>query len=343
MMSFVYEQRNDPGAKARAPSWIWTSLETGLQELNAKEIEIAGGQLAFCQEDTVAHRTPNEISASLLHLAKSMTSTVGSVELLYLFLCHIAVTETLSVAERVLPHVTLPGSLKNVLISTFFPPIFFLGARSRVLFTPSMLDGRVFSHILREVGMESDIGVQKLLGGSAACVDNIWAEIKGAAIDLAAFHDHHHFAKEDGATFAGTKLQPRALLPFSNPILDTTLSTLRLPVGASSSDDALVVGWDSQASDTLFNGTVVTASDTSHWHNSRNAILPAHMRTEKAASQRLDEWQRRRRLRSEQFFMKSMQIHAATLTGASGAVLRQHIIPLVKKGDKSSVSLLFIP
>jgi hypothetical protein len=57
------------------------------------------------------------------------------------------------------------------------------------------------------------------------------------------------------------------------------------------------------------------------------AILPKHLGGDTTAP--MTEWQRNRKLRSDQRFMKTLHDQASTLTGALGAVLEQVKIPSV--------------
>jgi hypothetical protein len=62
-------------------------------------------------------------------------------------------------------------------------------------------------------------------------------------------------------------------------------------------------------------------------------ILPKHLGGDAAAP--MNEWQRNRKLRSDQRFMKNMHDQASTLTGASGAVLQQVKIPSVSSNQRT--------
>jgi hypothetical protein len=149
---------------------------------------------------------------------------------------------------------------------------------------------------------------------------------------------------------------PVKLLPFANRVFDEELSIVHVSTEGIPSSDVVRIStegaarsmtieraassgeesdeWDDSSSDesadvlpsapssqttkyrddTLF-------SDTQHWHNHKRAILPKHLGGDTAAP--MTEWQRNRKLRSDQRFMKNMHDQASTLTGASGAMLQQ--------------------
>lgn len=72
---------------------------------------------------------------------------------------------------------------------------------------------------------------------------------------------------------------------------------------------------------TLFN-------DTRHWHNHKRPLLPKHLGGEAPAANATG-WQRKKKLRDDQRYMKTLHDQAATLTGASGAALHQiKILPV---------------
>jgi hypothetical protein len=74
-------------------------------------------------------------------------------------------------------------------------------------------------------------------------------------------------------------------------------------------------------------------SDNQHWHNQKS-ILPSHLGGAKAKP--ANSWLAMKMLRKNQQFMFNLQMQAATITGASGSVLRQLIIPSVKTRSASA-------
>jgi hypothetical protein len=66
-------------------------------------------------------------------------------------------------------------------------------------------------------------------------------------------------------------------------------------------------------------------SDTKHWHAHRRTILPKHLGGEGVKD--VGERGRQKKLWRDQRFMVRMQRLAETLTGASGRMLQQIVIP----------------
>jgi hypothetical protein len=82
------------------------------------------------------------------------------------------------------------------------------------------------------------------------------------------------------------------------------------------------------------NGTLF--NDTRHWHNHKKSLLPKYLGEAPPAN--TTEWQRKKKLRADQRFMKTLHDQAATLTGASGAALHQIKIPPVRVASKQPPS-----
>ena len=91
------------------------------------------------------------------------------------------------------------------------------------------------------------------------------------------------------------------ILPFSNPVFDNHLSSIRLRIAPSKSSER-------------HSGRIY--QEVSHWHNAKRRLDP------KAAQQTpASEKEKFRARRRNQFFMSEMQDYAASLTNAAGKVL----------------------
>ncbi|KAK0207916.1 hypothetical protein DFS33DRAFT_392484 [Desarmillaria ectypa] len=104
------------------------------------------------------------------------------------------------------------------------------------------------------------------------------------------------------------------LLPFSHPIFDKTLSSIKI---STASDDRPLKSSEFLNFSVLF-------TDTRHWHNSKKIIAPG----EKTP---VANW---RVLRSNQRYITNLQRQAETLTGASGRGLQQITITVDSAASK---------
>lgn len=109
-----------------------------------------------------------------------------------------------------------------------------------------------------------------------------------------------------------------SILPFSNPVFDQHLKTIKLRVGPSKSTD--------QHSGRIF-------QEVSHWHNAKKRLdIKQGQQTSVSARDKA------RSLKRDQRFMAEMQAYAASLTNAAGKALEPEIVTVsVSKGSKPPV------
>lgn len=109
-----------------------------------------------------------------------------------------------------------------------------------------------------------------------------------------------------------------SILPFSNPVFDQHLKTIKLRVGPSKSTD--------QHSGRIF-------QEVSHWHNAKKRLdIKQGQQTPVSARDKA------RSLKRDQRFMAEMQAYAASLTNAAGKALEPEIVTVsVFKGSKPPV------
>jgi hypothetical protein len=146
------------------------------------------------------------------------------------------------------------------------------------------------------------------------------------SIPKAAFRGVEPPTKEESTE----KLPTRSLLPFSNPIFDTHLESIRLAV------DTLAVA---EGSSDVNNGSVYR--EETHWHNSKKPLTYTLARTQKKPSvmvqnraaggkgQPDNNWERRamgRARKFEQNFLNQMQRYAASLTDSVDGALHPKLI-----------------
>ncbi|KAH7883469.1 hypothetical protein F5I97DRAFT_1931024 [Phlebopus sp. FC_14] len=268
--------------------------------------------------------------------------------LLFAYIIHVILLNRLSVGDRARKLEPMHDDLKNFLITTFFPKMFF--SIETVVAMSNMtidLDIRLFISLFRFLSENRRLSLREVFGPDVAQL--ITTKFSTFAVPISTF-----------AQFA-TSFLPRpspplsenrvlGLLPFSNKIFDEALAPLRgmaeddhpSSVSEDESEETNSDEWDSDSEDkgpkkpaetqpsedpsgyfddgTLFN-------DTQHWHNHKKAIMPKHLGGEVAPA--MDARQRKKKLRSDQRFMKTLHDQAATLTGASGAALHQIKIPPV--------------
>jgi hypothetical protein len=202
------------------------------------------------------------------------------------------------------------------------------------------IDIRVFLCVLRYLSEHPALPLTEILGLTMAKdVEDIFLELK---------LPHLHFSGLSTSFLPDDLYEipiPLKLLPFSNPVFDEEHSTVHMvtegvilpsPIEPATSSGEESDEWDdSSISDesadvlpatqnqTTREGTYF--SNTQHWQNYRMAVLPKHLGGYATAP--TTEWQRNRKLRLDQRFMKTLHNQASTLTGASGAILEQVKIP----------------
>lgn len=113
---------------------------------------------------------------------------------------------------------------------------------------------------------------------------------------------------------------PLSVLPFSSPVFDKHLESVRLDIDAHAVDDV------SPASRKIFR-------EISHWHNAKKLLDPKAKTT-------MSTWQVSRRARSNQMFMSEMATYAASLTNAIGKSLEPETIIVKSTGvDKLPLTM----
>ncbi|KAI5815299.1 hypothetical protein BZA77DRAFT_282187 [Pyronema omphalodes] len=134
--------------------------------------------------------------------------------------------------------------------------------------------------------------------------------------------------------------QKSSLLPFTNPIFDPHLESIRLAI-------------DEDASSSLESSSGQIYRETTHWHNSKKPLIhkkpwkplkkPTIIRaapTGKGQSGSLMERRQMGRLRkTDQLFLKQMQRYAASLTGAIGGMLDPKLIICETADDRKKKAI----
>jgi len=239
-------------------------------------------------------------------------------EVVYLFIVHSILVPSLSPRERAQVPRDLGSKWTRALRDDFLSPLFFRLAGVLASYHYSFeIDGTIFGMILVYILLkrgELDSMLDLAIHDKA---QNIWCLLGGPLLDFPGFAQTYHLPKpEDSYTVIQHNIvKSRGLLAFSHPIFDGAFPTFQTPSEVPEYD-RLSAKFDS--------GTKIL--DDQHWH-SQKSILPSHLSGNKPKP--VDEWARRRALRSDQRFMSTLHMQASSLTGASGAILRQIVIPPV--------------
>lgn len=243
-------------------------------------------------------------------------------EVIYLFIVHSILVPTLSARERAQAPRDLGLRWTRALRDDFLSPLLFRAASVLASHDYSFeIDGTIFGVVLVYVLLqhgELDSMLDLAIRDEA---QRLWRLLHGPPLDFPGFSQIHHLPNpEDSYTAIQRNIvESRGILAFSHPILD----------GAFPQTSSEVIEEDSPSAK-FDSGTKIL--DNQHWHNQKS-ILPHHLGGNKPKP--VDEWARKRALRSDQRFMSSLHVQASSLTGASGAVLRQIVIAPVGTAKNS--------
>ncbi|KAG2105879.1 uncharacterized protein F5147DRAFT_761885 [Suillus discolor] len=285
-----------------------------------------------------------DVGLSYLSVFKSDTQSL----LLAVFIIHALLLKNVSVQDRARRLPSMKPDLSTSLTESFLPHI--LRATEAVIVANDAsldIDIRVFLCILRYLSEHPAQSLTEVLGPTVVKdAEDIFFELKLPHLDFS--HLSVSFLPDDLYEIP----IPLKLLPFSNRVFDEELSAVRIvtegitegvtrpnpvePVASSgeesdewddssTSDESDVVLPPARSSQNKTSKEDTHFFDTQHWHNHKKSILPQHLGGEATAP--MTEWQRNRKLRSDQRFMKNLHDQASTLTGALGAVLEQVKIP----------------
>jgi ATP-dependent RNA helicase DDX60 len=259
-----------------------------------------------------------------LYLASNFSAEAPA-ELLFAFLAHSILLETVSVEDRAQHIAPVHSGLTKVILNNFLPAIF-LAVENAVSSCGAFcrIDGRIYLALVHFLMDNPTIPMHELLDISICDrVQNLWSRFNLLPVDFGALATRF---PNSSSTPQNAVVVPKALrlLPFDNTVFNSELSSVQITC-EDENDEIL------DAAPQFNFGQGVLFSDTHHWHNSK-AILPRHLGGEDSKPK--NEWHRRRILKSEQRFMATLQRQAGTLTGALGASLAQIVIPPV--GSRSA-------
>ena len=170
--------------------------------------------------------------------------------------------------------------------------------------------------------LTNDVPLEKILGQDAALrLRKAWLQLGAPIPDLVKYASQFP-SPALTPSCRKAEVEPLRLLPFDNEVFNEELKSVNISVDLS----ATVLARNPPAH--LDFGQGILYSDTQHWHNQKT-ILPSYLggRDPKPTDARIQ----RKILKSSQRFMDSLHDQAATLTGASGGILKKIVIPPVGK------------
>jgi hypothetical protein len=313
ILSFVFEQKFDPEARRRFSRTLWEAAVYAEASLTALDTDAIPGSLE-------GYTSRQEVMMQLCNAADP-DSEPETLTLRAVFVAHCLILETLPLQARAQHLPLLHPALIRILLDEILPEAF-TNVTSMILASRGIafdMDGRVFAHLLHYLISDPQRGLSGVLGHNAQA----WLEdvVDPAVIGNDCFARLRNLYPSQQLVHKQDHLpSPRPLLAFHHPVFDDDLKDINVDIGVESDDD------EDTTVDPMHFGAGTVFKDTAHWHNHKRAILPKYLGGEDAKP--LTEWQRRKKLKRDQFFMARMNKHAQTLTGALGTQLQRQVIPL---------------
>ncbi|KAF8556866.1 P-loop containing nucleoside triphosphate hydrolase protein [Imleria badia] len=360
VLSFVYESKS-----RRADGFIPASVRSAYSTA-ARVLEGEAEDFALVPSPTSIDPLPALRALAIEDIVLKVASLTRfhdarNKALLFAFLIHLTLLPHLSTQERARRLEPMKAGFKHQLASSFLPNIFHaMEVAITSLNTTIDIDVRVFIALVRFLAENNTYSVQDIFGNEATKI--VQDRLSLFSVPISTFSQ---FSVEF-LLFPSLASPPiengLGLLPFSNKIFDDELAPIRnlsedegalgahqideteKDEGMESKKGSDTDEWDtsSEEEETSASATKVLPevprtgyfddgtlfNDTRHWHNHKKSLLPKHLGGE-APLKNATEWQRKKKLRADQRFMKTLHDQAATLTGASGAALHQLKIPPV--------------
>ncbi|KAG1758646.1 hypothetical protein EDD22DRAFT_997577 [Suillus occidentalis] len=349
ILSFVFESKLRLGHRGHFPKAVLSACFAARDVLASQEQGPFGQVHSPLPGKASASLPPFDLCATLKDVGLSYLSAFKSdtqSSLLAVFIIHVILLKSISVQDRARRPTPLKPDLFTSLMKSFLPHI--LRATEAVIIAKDAsldIDIRVFLSVLRYLSEHPAQSLTEILGPAVAKdAEDIFSELKLPHLDFSSLSVS--FLPDDLYEIP----TPLKLLPFTNRVFDEELSAVHVstegiippnhiePVtssreesdewdDSSSSDESADILPSARSSQKNTTREDTPFSDTQHWHNHRMTILPKHLGGDTTTP--MTEWQRNRKLRSDQRFMKTLHDQASTLTGALGAVLEQVKIPSV--------------
>ncbi|BGP17637.1 hypothetical protein JCM10213_001289 [Rhodosporidiobolus nylandii] len=304
-------------------------------------VEASRAALASAQAPLPSASAP--VSTSLDDILSSAASTFLSTyadkphaaSLLYLYLAHALLLPSLSLRSRA-QRIPEPSKEAMAVLEPFLSG-FYTSLTAAVEALPTEeatnplaeldLDGRVFFLLLLEIvnGSAEPSTFGDLLGPDVASrLSSLWSGLSSApSPDFASLRSALPNQSTELPAPPASLTEP-TVLPYTQSIFTAHLSSVHVSVSADSTLASLPNKLEAASA----------FGDEKGWVNPKPA-LPTHLGG--APPPVLDYREKKKRDRKEQRFMAQMQKSAASLTGASGAVLKPQTIPAVGKRSASAI------
>ncbi|KIL59375.1 hypothetical protein M378DRAFT_14820 [Amanita muscaria Koide BX008] len=324
ILTFVNEQSRDSNAKKLLPYNFWDAAgDSEIKLATALPVEY---QLQPSEEEE------SSVEHMLCDLVQSADGMIGSKlfgrELLFLFVLHCVLLPAMSAQSRARHHLKA-DKLSKIIRAQFLPIVFStLAQLSAKVRNCVDVDGRVFHSVIRFVCLHHRKGISELLPTPIySSLRNIWSERLG-------FLEPDFSSLSNACSVSAETVTPKIfkalnLLPLENDVFESELKAIKITI-----DDTR---HDQETSSKYFTfGQGMVFTDDKHWHNQKSLVTrsPGEGKTKK-----LGYFARNRQLKRDQRFMHRLQEQAATLTGASGAILQQIVIaPAGARKDAVRVS-----
>lgn len=363
ILTFVCESKPS-GRSAVLPSSVQEQASKASLKLEDSEKEIYGSP----HHANMSPRQPlvSEIDhvAVFQKIAQIFHPKENDSPLFFAYIIHILLLNHLSVQDRARHLEPICENLRNHLITSFLPAVFLATEQAIVALNTTIdVDVRIFLSLTRFFADNPRISMVNAFGPELAKM--LQTDFPSFVIPISEFA---HLAQQFLPRTSSPSPSTLKLLPFTNRIFDEELAPLHdiapsegdgnnVEPSESEDEEGEDNKWDTSsgeedeesnddqsqpetegAMDSGFFDDGVLYHDTQHWHNNRKPILPKQLGE---AGPTLTEWQRKKRLRADQQFMRSLHNQAATLTGALGAALQQIKIPAVGSAPASKVILYF--
>lgn len=244
-------------------------------------------------------------------------------ELTSLFVLHIMILQTLPVSERARQLEAVNDDFATMLTQSFLPDLYSVITAFVLKFNRFVdIDGKIFiaiHHFTSNSDHLSTHALKALVGPEISSrLETVWKSTSAPSPDLPKLLAYRpiHEDSEPSSPAPDEEATSFTLFPFNNEVFDDELAAVHVTVagqGQASSPTRLEFSQD------------IPFSDTRHWRGHHRTILPKHLGGE--AAKDFGERARRKQLQRDQRFMFQMQRLATTLTGASGRVLQQILIP----------------
>ncbi|KAK0440417.1 uncharacterized protein EV420DRAFT_1315927 [Desarmillaria tabescens] len=318
ILSFIIERTS--ATRNSVPPWppvapIYNQMDLVSQKYGVSEIFQCSGPLSCT----------HEVLEKICQLFFADDSFFGSIsssqkplmeELLAAFLLHIFNLPELPLKARIQSPIEVQSDLQDTLRQSFLPRLFFSASSVLQKATVGLdIDLRIFFVLLQYLSRGTPLA-SAVRADIITQAKNIWPDDWENDSDLEAWDasDSESKTSPPEPILISTSQTQTQLLPFSHPVFDKALPSLKIPTAAD----------DQPLKSSEFLNFSVLFSDTRHWHNSKKIIAPG----EKPP---VVNW---RVLRSNQRYIANLQRQAETLTGASGRGLQQITITVDSAASK---------